>query len=453
MPISLSTQQIQKQIMAPSMQQSIEALLLPLTDLNLLIEQELQENPLLEIVEEDLDGSQTSLDEEMRKQLERYDNIPQVENAMTSDDEVNEERTFKNESNMEESLLRQLHIELSDPLDIQIGEFIIGNLSEDGYLQVNSEEIAKELGLTETARIEYVLNIIQNFDPIGIASHSLQECLLAQAKAKCNSAQDIVYRIIEECLSELAHKRYLEIARKLKASVEDVKKAARIIASLDPRPARNYRPISPNIYIKPDVFIVQNDDGYQVVINDDGIPPLRISPMYKNMLNKRDLNIHERDFIKERLRNALNFIKSLEQRGQTIRAIAEYILEKQKTFFENDSDYLYPMTLKDVAHVLDRNESTISRAINDKYIDTPKGVFPLKFFFSQGIPEKNNGAIASRSIKEKIRDLVDSENKFSPLSDQDIQNYFNENGMHIARRTISKYRQALNILPSHLRKE
>ncbi len=453
--MKISTQQTQKQIMAPSMQQSIEVLMLPLIDLLATIDQELQNNPLLEITEEE-DAAPPVLDEEMRKQLERYENLPEAYNSPFGEEETMEEKPFKREIGMEENLLRQLRIEISDPLDLKIGEWIIGNLDEDGYIKASLEEIVDELKINDPGRIEKVLRIIQNFDPIGIASRTLEECLLTQIQSKSGQNNALISRIVTECLEALGARKYPEIAKKLDVSIEEIKQAAKVIASLDPRPARNFRPVSPHIYIKPDVFVTHREEaGYQAFINEEGIPPLRVNPTYKNMLQQGNLDVHEREFIKERLRNALNFIKSVEQRGQTIRGIAEYILEKQKGFFEQGPAALTPMSLKDVAEALGRNESTISRAVNNKYIDTPQGLFPLKYFFSQGIAEQSNGingTVASRSIKEEIKDLIASENKTSPLSDQDIQDHFKQKGITIARRTISKYRQNLNLLPSHLRK-
>lgn len=452
MPISIATHQLQKQIMAPSMQQSIEVLMLPLTDLLMNIDQELQTNPLLEVIEEE--EPSPLIDEELRKHMERFENMPEAYSPAFADLEAPEERPIKKEIDLEESLLQQLHIELSDPVDIKIGEFIIGNLNEDGYLKVTVEEIATALNITDHARIEQVLNTIKNLDPVGIGSRTLEECLLAQAFIKCTAEYSLVCRIIQEHLNDLGSKRYAEIARQLHLSADDVKKAAKIIATLDPRPARNHQPIDQNIYIKPDIFIVRTEDkGYQIFINEDGVPSLRISPLYRNMLSQRSLNIHEREFIKERLRNAMNFIKSIEQRGQTLRGIAEYILTKQPAFFDHGPTALVPMCMKDVAQAIGRNESTISRAVSNKYIDTPQGVFPLKFFFSQGVSEGDTGAVASRSVKEEIKDLIETESKNNPLSDQDIQDHFKKRGMTIARRTISKYRQGLRILPSHLRKQ
>lgn len=454
MKINASIHQAQKQLLAPAMQQSIETLLLPLAELNTSINQELQDNPLLEIDEEKQKILREQQMDELLKALEssgQMRNMPPREHF--SDDETLEERPIKMEVPLEDELLQQLRIELSDPLEIKLGEFIIGSLDEDGYLQATCEEIAIAVGIDNILRVEYILKIIQNFEPTGIASRNLKECLLSQIHFRCNGNSNLVTSIIKNYLEELGRKKFREMARKLGVSVDDVKEAARIISLFEPKPARNYRPIRANLYIKPDVLIAKDEnDQYRIRINQDGNPPLRINAYYRRLLQKKNLSNEEKSFIREKLKNALYFIKSVEQRGQTIVRITEYILEKQKGFFENGHMSLVPMTLKDVAQTIDRNESTISRSVTNKYVDTPSGLFPLKFFFSQGITENGNGVIASRSIKEEIKELIESENKTSPLSDQTIQDYFKRKDINIARRTISKYRHTLRILPSYLRK-
>ena len=454
MKINTSIHQIQKQLLAPAMQQSIETLLLPLAELNASIDQELQDNPLLEIDEEKQNALREQQKDELLKILElsgQMYNAPIRE--FFSDDETLEERPIKMEVSLEDELLQQLRIELSDPLEIKLGEFIIGSLNEDGYLQATCEEIAKGTGIEDILRVEYILKIIQNFEPVGIASRNLKECLLSQVHLRYNGNSVLITNIIENHLEELGRKKFLKIARKSGTSVDAVREAARFISLLEPRPARNYRPIKVNLYIKPDIFITKDEnEQYHVRINQDGNRPLRINASYQRLLQKKNLNNEERSFIREKLKNALYFIKSVEQRGQTIVRIAECILDKQRDFFEYGHTSLVPMTLKDIAQTIDRNESTISRAVTNKYVDTPSGLFPLKFFFSQGVAENGNGVVTSRSVKEEIKELIETEDKTSPLSDQTIRDHFKRKDMNIARRTISKYRNTLRILPSHLRK-
>lgn len=445
--------------MAPTMQQSIEVLLLPIMDLTIAVEQELQSNPLLEIDEDQPKELSPSAESQLKRDLE---NLLKASNSRQRSEDMEEEAEentgLKIQETLEEHLLKQFRFEFSDPVDLKIGEFVIGNIDEDGYLTVTTEEIARAAGVTGLSRIEAVLGAIRKFDPQGIASRDLKECLLSQAGEKLNGHSRLAVQIIERFLTEMGHKKYALIARELGVPVEEIKEAGRMIALLDPKPARNYRPVPSNIYIKPDVVVTKGPDGrYQTIMNKDAVPRLRINVTYKNMLKNQKLLPAEKEFIQEKLKNAVLFMRSIEQRGQTIQEIAKFVVERQKEFFEKGHTSLVPMSLKDAAQALDRNESTISRAINQKYIDTPQGLFPLKFFFSQAVGNPHGPTSTepscSRGIKEEIRDLVENEDKARPLSDQDIQDHFKGKGVDIARRTINKYRQLLRILPSHLRKQ
>ena len=468
MDFQISARQIQKMILAPVMQQSIEVLMLPLPELHLSIEQELQSNPLLEAGE---DGSPRLSDDEAKsddpgdkhetqqeKPLAKADGLSLLQTNPSyaqhfPEDEMIEERPIKTEVSLEDHLHRQLRIESADSLTIEIGEHIIGNLNEDGYLTASCEEIAALLGIQDIQQVEAVLKVIQDFEPPGIACRTLQECLLNQIKNINYKNKALLEKVIGEHLDDLGNKKFQEIAKKTGVSLEEVKEVFRFIGTLEPRPARNHRPVHPSIYIKPDIFISKNDaDGYKVTLNHEGIPFLSISPYYKSLLQRENLSEEDKVFIQERLKKAISFVKSIEQRGHTLRQIAEYIMKRQKDFWENGSSCLVPLTLKDVAQAIDRNESTVSRAVHNKFMDTPQGVLPMKFFFAQGIPEDHGGSVSSRSVKEEIRELIDSEDKATPLSDQEIQQYFVGKKMRIARRTISKYRDSLKILPSHLRR-
>jgi len=455
MKVRLTTKLSQKQILAPAMQQSIEVLLLPYTELNSAIEQELQSNPLLEIDESVNSDESFAEQEQMRSKIEDI-----IQNTPTSNldfgqiipaEELNTP-PIGNIISLEDVLNQQLRIEFEDSEKLRIGEFVIGNLDENGYLTVNCEEIIQALGINDVSLIEEVLATIRSFEPIGIGSRNLRECLLAQMAFYSEENKNLICKIISDYLNELGQKKLQNIAKSLGVSFEDVKEAAHFIATLDPKPARNYRPVQENIYIKPDIIITQdNENDYQIRLNSNQTPQLRINLMYKQLLKRENIKKEEKDFIYERFKNALLFIKSIEQRGSTILAIGEYILDKQKNFLESGPRNLTPMTLKDVAKHLNRNESTISRAIQNKFVSTPQGMLPIKYFFTQAI-QGNNETLSNQSLKEEIRDLVDGEDKTHPLSDQEIVDYFSQKGINIARRTINKYRKALRILPSHLRK-
>lgn len=243
------------------------------------------------------------------------------------------------------------------------------------------------------------------------------------------------------------------MAKKLSVSLDKVEQAVDLITSLEPKPARNYRPIDPSIYIEPDIFVRKDEEGqYIIETNKKGLPTLRISQMYRNLLNQAKISKEDRAFIKEKVNNALNFIRSLQQRGATLTAIGKYILERQKNFFDDGDETLAPMTLKEAAEHLQRNESTISRAISNKYMDTPQGLYPLKFFFSHNVSRRTDENVSAHTVEQELAQLIEEENKLFPLSDQDIQKHFDAKGLHLARRTITKYRQKLHIPSSHQRK-
>ncbi|MCK5581513.1 MAG: RNA polymerase factor sigma-54 [Candidatus Omnitrophica bacterium] len=458
MRIKMSPIQVQKQVLAPAMQQAIEVLLLPVAELSTSIDQEIQANPLLEIDEQRQNEERDRSLEELWEQLDQMNaTLP----PSSSNDDIEtkpiDDIPLKKEESLEDHLLQQLRVEVSDPLEIQIGEMIIGDIDEDGYLTISCEEIADILKLRDLTAVEKILKIIQTFEPIGIASRDIQECLLTQIKNKDLDNHEILAKIIKYYFNALGKKQYTKIAKDLNVPVANIQKAAKTIAQLEPRPARNYRPLQPNTYIQPDLFITKNDqEEYTIYINDKDLPPLRINPYYKHLLEQTGLKPEEKEFLKEKLRNGILFIKSIHQRGQTIKAVTQYITDRQQGFFENGHLELKPLVLKDVAKAIDRNESTISRAVSNKYVSTPRGMFPIKFFFSQAVGKPNaktGKMISSRSIKEEIRQFIIDEDKASPYSDQSIQDYLEKKNMKVARRTIAKYRQALKILPSHLRKQ
>jgi RNA polymerase sigma-54 factor len=457
MDIRTIPQQIQKTILAPVMQKSIQVLLLPRQDLNLAIEQELLENPALDIVEEgkEEENIERYKEDHIERLLEEY---PYRSLGAGGDDpgveEQDEDRGLAKRNTLEEDLFNQLCMELNDSLDLKIGEYIIGNLNEDGYLKITFEEIAHALAIEDIAQIQRVLDVVQSFEPIGIASFGLKDCLCRQIRHRFPDDGEFLLKIVEDHLQDLGERKFDKIARATGSRVEEVKKVAQIIRLLEPRPARNYRPIGGNIYIEPDVYVLIDDDGHpQIRISDDGLPSLRVSPVYKKMLRNKNMTNEEKEFVRQKLNHAVSFIKSVEQRSQTIREIVEFIVKRQKDFFTNGPSFLVPMVLRDVAKEIDRNESTISRAIHHKYIDTPHGTFPLKFFFSQSLNNDENGSVANRSIKEAIKEMIAQEDQSAPVSDQAIQTYFKNKGIRVARRTISKYRQALKILPARLRKQ
>lgn len=475
MKLSQQQTQVQKQIMAPVMQQSIEILMLPILDIETAIDQQLEENPFLEIDEDLLEQKRNDAVPDPKDAVPSPDDlfpqsamddlqnlinapIPHSPGDQTANDEGTEFFPVQScETSLEERLLRQVAVDINDPLKIRIAEMIIGQLNEDGYLTTTCQDIAQALGLNTTRTVEEVLALIQTYEPAGIAARNLQECLTIQARAVFNNTAPLAATIIQNHLDHLGRKRYDLIAKQLKISIDQVRHWAHLIATLDPRPARNFRPVSESNYIKPDIFIDEDPASpgeFLIEVNTKDIPPLRINPVYRKLLRKKDLSRHEKEFLRDKLQNAAAFIKSIQQRGSTIKEIGLYILREQKEFFQSGHGALKPMGLKDIAAAIGRNESTISRAIHQKYIDTPQGTFPLKYFFSQSVGDDDlgQGGTCSRSIKEEIKDLIADEDKSNPLSDSDILQALARKGMTIARRTVGKYRQQLGILPSHLRK-
>jgi len=457
MRITATKVQVQKTIFSTSLEKSIAVLLLPHVELTAAIEQELQSNPLLEADPEknESDNSQDNTGPQIEPdRMNAVINLsPNAPGSVSEEDHESDLPSAESIVSLEDYLLQQLYWETTDPLRIKTGEFIIGNLDKDGFLHLTCEEVSNTLGISDISTIREVLNSIQNFDPVGSATKDFKECLVVQLKTRPSPFRDLAIRIVEHFLNDLGEKRYEVLSKKLSVSVEDLHEAEALISSLEPRPARNYRPPSPTVYVEPDLYLRKNEEGeYAVETNKSGLPTLKISQTYRKLLNQPNLSKEDRNFIKEKITHAVNFIKNINLRGETLTAVAGYILDRQKEFFDDETAALSPMKLKDVAEHLERCESTISRAISNKYIDTPQGLFPLKFFFSNNISQQNQGNISAHRIKQELVELIEEENKQAPLSDLDIQTHFRSKGVHLARRTITKYRQTLHIPASHLRK-
>ena len=305
--------------------------------------------------------------------------------------------------------------------------------------------MARKAGL-ETDEAEEALKVLQNFDPVGVASRNLRECLLCQVDAL---ELDIDVRdVVDRHLPNLEKRNYQAIARDLEIELEDVYEVARIISHLEPKPARNF--IVENNYITPDIEVQKVGDRYFVVPNDDGMPRLRISKFFKTALKEGP---EAREYIQNKLRSAQWLIRSIEQRRRTIVKVTECIVEKQQDFFEKGVNYLKPMILRDVAEAVELSESTVSRVTTNKYVQTPRGIFELKYFFNSPIRRESDADIASESVKNKIKEYIDDEDPKQPYSDQRLVEMLHEKGIIIARRTVAKYREAMGILSSTKRKK
>ncbi len=334
----------------------------------------------------------------------------------------------------------------------QIGIHIIGNLNKDGYLEASLEEISRITG-SSLKKVEETLQVIQNFDPVGVAARDIRECLLIQVKAY-NLTGTIVEKIILHHLTDVENKRYEKIANELSVTIDDVLAAVLVIKGMDPRPGTAYFDEGP-IYTVPDVYVIKIGDEYEILLNQDDLPRLRINPYYKELLKKRDgLSKKEKFYLREKLRSAIWLIRSIYQRQNTIYKVTKSIVKFQRDFLDHGIAYLKPLVLRDVAKDINMSESTVSRITTNKYVHTPQGIFELKFFFTSAINGTAGESLSSTSVKEYIRKIIQTEDKKNPYSDQDIKEILEKRyHIKIARRTIAKYREGMGILSSKKRKE
>ena len=324
--------------------------------------------------------------------------------------------------------------------DKRIGEMIIGSITDDGYLMMPLEELASTTGYEEE-HLQGILWDIQDFDPIGVGARDLRECLMLQLR-RLGKADSLAGRIVDE---------RLEIARKMKVTAEEVQKAALMIGTLEPKPGRRFSSETA-AYVLPEVVVQKVDGEYIILLNDDQIPHIRISRHYKQLMESKETGRDVRSYVREKIRAGAFLIKSINQRQQTIRGIATELVKAQHEFLENGISHLRPLTMAEIADILGIHETTVSRAISNKYMQTPRGVFEMKYFFTPGYKTADGTLISNKTVKDSIAHLIEDEDPRKPLSDQAIANMLKEKGTKVARRTVAKYREELNILPSHLRK-
>jgi len=468
----------QKLVLTPQLQQAIKLLQMPQLELSQTLTQELIENPFLEEVAEE-----TPVEELTREEKESIETEEESDDAesplekMASGlsgfavDEYFEERSSDGRdlgyftpgtttppsfeqfaskgADIYDHLLWQLRLsDVQEDLR-RIGEVVIGNIDENGYLSATEEEIVKSVN-ANIDDVEKAINLIQGFDPHGIGARNLRECLLLQINMLGLSGS-LAEKIILNDLEELKKKNYQQIARSYNTPLCEVLAAVKVIEGLDPKPARNFSGATIN-YVIPDVFIVKTDDGYQIILNDERLPKLRINSFYRKLLlQKNSFSKEERQFLDEKLRSATWLLKSLDQRNRTIYRVTESILNFQRDFFDRDVRHLKPLNLKDIALDLGLHESTISRVTSNKYMSCAHGIFCFKFFFSSAL-QGNAGEVSSTSVKDLIKKIVSEENHQKPLSDQRIVEMLKNNNITIARRTVAKYREELKILSQNQRK-
>jgi RNA polymerase sigma-54 factor len=469
----LHTKLVQKLILTPSLQQAIK--LLPMTTIELaeMLTQEVVENPMLEEVPtEEIQATDAIAQTEREDppaepQPARGDNWDDNDYAYFFGDylddgsrgnrlpvEVKElppiENTLSTQRSLADYLEWQLTLSTDDSQTREIGLAIVGNLGDDGYLMASVDEIA-EMGTWAPADVERVLTTLQHFDPVGVASRDLQECLTLQLR-HLGLGDSPAERIVTEHLRLLQNHQVPEIARRLGMTIEELKPHIEIIRNLDPKPGGRLNP-SPSQYVIPDVFVVKVEDHYEVMLNDDGLPQLRINPMYKRLIDKgTDTNDETKAYVKEKFRSALWLLKSVDQRQKTIFKVAKSIINFQTDFLDHGIEHLKPLVLRDVANDIGMHESTVSRVVNNKYMHTPQGVFEMKYFFHSGISSSYGEHVSSVTIKQRIRKIIEAEDAKKPLSDSKIVSILQKEGLMLARRTIAKYREELKIPTSNQRK-
>ncbi len=464
----------QQLIMTPQLQMAIKLLQLSQQELMETIQLELQENPALEEVADASASNQTEevpvvvSDEEVlttgdfsdHKSVEdsdwsslinEYSSSGRVTSETESKEALNYESFIAKKESLQEHLFWQLMMTVQDKETKDIGSIIIGNLNPDGYLELTLDEIV-EMSQTSREKAEEVLYTLQSFDPVGVCSRDLKECLLLQAR-HLKLENTPVTDIIRDHLHHLERKNYKAISKALKISTEDVISAVVIIQCLEPRPGRIFSHESPQ-YITPDIYVYKVDDDFVIFLNDDGMPRLKVNSFYKDAIqNKKGISEQAREYVNEKMKSATWLIRSIHQRQKTIYRVMEGILKYQREFFERGISYLKPMVLRDIAEDIGMHESTISRVTTNKYAHTPQGIFELKFFFNSSINRMHGEAVASASVLNQIKQIIVSEDTSKPYSDKQIANILKTANISVARRTVAKYREMLKILPSSRRRQ
>jgi RNA polymerase sigma-54 factor len=474
MEARLSLRQTQRLVMTPMLQQAIHLLQLSTVELQELLQKELQENPLLEeappeeapAAEADREAPRTEATPEPATPAatEEAPDLPfditevmfgPPEERTLVQQEEHEETRFENfvgtPTSLADHLDEQLRLTVVAP-DVRVAaEEIIGNLDDDGYLRATLEEMADKRGLA-FALVEQALRLVQGFDPIGVAARDLRECLLIQLRdaTRDRPADPLAIEILDRHFDALQRCKYPEIARALKVDQERVLAAVQEIAALEPKPGRRFTPVETR-YVVPDVLVKKVGEDYAIILNEDGMPRLRINSYYRSVIG-REQGDEARRYVEDRLRSAVWLIKSIQQRQKTLYKVTNSIVQFQRAFLDNGLPFLRPLSLRDVAEDIRMHESTVSRVTTSKFVETPQGVFPLKFFFHSGIAKTHGDEVSSVSVKKMIEDLVAKEDIGKPLSDQDITRALRQQNLTIARRTVAKYREELGILPSHQRR-
>jgi RNA polymerase sigma-54 factor len=486
----LHQRQSQQMVLAPQLRQSLKILQVAALDLRTVIQEELQGNPTLE--ELSMEGA--SLEREEQEQSPESASETSSSNSTPSEgqpdqrEEMNFSKEFEilgkldedwrdymsqaggaqpytaedaekrqhffdslvSEVSLQEHLMRQAEMSDLDEKAREAIRYLVGSLDDRGFLTQTPADVALQSGLPLES-VQQAAQALKTFDPPGIGSQSLGECLLSQLAAK-GRTESLASRIIKHHFDALTRRRIPEIARKLNVPLDEIQVAIDEIGSLDPSPGRRYAADS-NRVVVPDVTVERDGDKWAITLNSDYIPRLRISSTYRDLIAKGTLNKEERDYLRERMRSGKFLISSIEQRQQTIERITREIVKVQEEFFDKGVSQLHPLTMTQIAAEVGVHETTVSRAIANKFIRTPHGVFEMKYFFTPGYRSQDGASVSNKSVKEMIADLISIEDRSSPLSDQDIVAKLAEKGLKVARRTVAKYREEAGIMPSNLRRD
>ncbi len=463
MGYDLVLEQQQKLIMTPELRLALKILQLPTVELEELVKQELENNPVLDVIDynqEEKDESPKTEKEEEKDSIDEIDwkeylqyqgKSYYLENSGADDSsETSYENFITYGDTLKDHLLFQFHTLKMGKKERHIGEYIIESLDDNGYLSIPIQEIADIMSV-DIKEVEKILRIIQGFDPAGVGAENLAECLLIQIRLKGIGDKNLE-TIIKEHLDDIAGNRIVNIAKKLSISVSEAQQYSDIIKSLEPKPGRSFFCGNECRYVIPDVFIEKIDGEYVIIINDSYSSRLMINQYYKNIINTGDKSSDAMKFINDKLSSAVWLIKSLEQRKNTLYKVVKSILDYQMDFFEKGNGFLKTMTLKNIADAIQVHESTVSRAISGKYAQTPRGIFEIKYFFKSGVETCHGDEISSESIKKMIKCIIDEEDSAKPISDQSIADILEKKGFKISRRTVAKYRDEIGIPSSSRRR-
>ncbi len=469
--LTQTQQQRLQQVLAPQLRQSLALLQVPALELRTLVQQEMQQNPTLEETPPEQQqvevepGSNESEDAEELDFKEQFDILKRLDDEWreyfqqdqarrpyTAEDAARRQYFFDSitqPESLQEHLLGQLSLAGLNETDRPLAELLIGSVNEDGYLTTSLQDLSLNTGF-DAARLEELLALIQEFDPIGVGARDLRECLLLQLR-RIGKEDSLAAAVVRDHLDALGAKRFTAVAKALKVTPEEVQQAGAMVDVIGPNPGPHLTAVTPT-YGLPEVVLQKTGDDYVILMNRDQIPHLLISRQYRQLMEDPNTSREVKSYIREKIRAGTLLIKSIHQRQQTIYRIAAEILRVQREFFEHGVTHLKPLTMVEIASILGVHETTVSRAIANKYMQTPRGVFEMKYFFTPGFKTADGNDISNKTIKDAIGKLIGDEDPTVPLSDQAIVEKLKAQGITVARRTIAKYRDELRILPSHLRK-